>query len=585
MEDSLLQQAIKNNSVLNYLNKKIEDLANAGGGGINVGVTKEYVDTQDQGLQDQIVALRAEIEAIDTSVFAKKSELDADYIDSDVYPDTVFQDVKKVKLVEVVKEKLSLSLDKIDRDIKKAQSDILSIDGGSGGDGVSKLYVDTKDAELTIKINQNATNIDLITNAPLTPDADVLGTEQMLAKGQDGTIITINQSVLAGSRVDSTQENVFTIDAETSIDLASIDPSYNVLHINMLSGMVGQQSPIISNMLSSNIRKVTISASEIYTVSEDITIDSAGVNNFVTLSKLISTIRFVEWEGVNESDVFSCNVPRYGVVVIGAFLFYLPWIDERKSLFSIEFSKDLTRVVSYYNLDEFFIPCTYTASTNQALPYGYTVFFWFGNNDNNKVFIDEPMIQVYKAGNYSDVTYLIDFPSVPILDSEHHVLILHVPYVFKSEWLPNNGEFYTKAVHKVYGGFISVGDNPIATKVGLITSPYPYITCLNDAGHISKNKLKMYRDSNEVNGRVVNNTSVEPDEYYTTSCRMVNGLPYVATASITDGVYYNDIDTVLSNKAGCSMGPSLCEHALSSVTFFEKGEFDFPTSFEGLKKK
>lgn len=575
-----IEEAIINNPVLNYLYKKIQDLDNAGGGGINLGVTKDYVDAQDQDLQDQIVALRAEIEAIDTSIFATKGELDADYIDSDVYPDPEFQDIKEVQ-VRILKEKLSLSLDKIDRDIKKAQSDILAIDVGSGG-GVSQLYVDTKDAELKIKINQNTTNIDLIAQAPLTADADILGTEEILGRNADGTIITINQSVLAGSSVDSTQENVLILDSEVGIDLASIDPSYNALHINTLPTTVGEI--IISNMSSSNIRKVTISASEVYTVSGDVAIDSTGVSNFITSSRLIRKILFGELEGVYMSEVFSCNIPRYGSVIIGQFEFYLPWIDERKSLFSIEFSQDLKRVVSYYNLDEFLIPCTYTASTNEVLPYGHTVFFWFGNNENNKVFIDESMIQIHKDGNYDDVTYLIDFPSVPILDSEHHVVILHVPYAFKSEWIPNNGGFFTKAVHDASGGVIGVGANPVITISNTIRSPYPYITCLNDAGHISKNKLKMYRDSNEVNSRVVNDGSVEPDEFYTTSCRMVNGLPYVATASNTADIGFTSKTTVLSNKAGCAVS-SLWEHALSSVTYFEKGEFDFPTSFEDLQKK
>lgn len=103
---------------------------------------------------------------------------------------------------------------------KTTIADVLAGSGGGTGD-VTKAYVDEQDALLKI-------DIDAISKAELTPDANVLGTEEILARNADGTMTTINQSVLAGSgggELPDLTEYAKLEDLDTANNFTAINPT------------------------------------------------------------------------------------------------------------------------------------------------------------------------------------------------------------------------------------------------------------------------------------------------------------------------------------------------------------------------
>jgi len=205
-------------------NTTVGDIAGLAGGGVDLTpyALKTDVDAKDAELQTNIDAI-------------SKAELtpDADVLGTE----------------EILSRKA-------DGTITTINQSLLAGSGGGGTGGVSQEYVDAKDLELKTSIDTNTANIDTIINAPLTPDADVLGTEEILSRKADGTITTINQAVLAGSgggELPDLTEYAKLEDLDTATNFTAINPTLDTPAPEVLDKVVTD----IENEVKTNTTAIT----------------------------------------------------------------------------------------------------------------------------------------------------------------------------------------------------------------------------------------------------------------------------------------------------------------------------------------
>ena len=163
--------------------------------------------------------------------------------------------------------------------------DVVNLAAGGGIDLTPyalKTDVDAKDLELKTSIDANTDNINLITNAPLTPDANVLGTEEILSRKPDGTLTTINQSVLAGGGGGGDGDFVTPAELEdrldTSVNLKALNPISSIAE-PIDACLSGMNTNIASN--TTNIASNTTKTSELDNRVTNLESGTGGGGDFV----------------------------------------------------------------------------------------------------------------------------------------------------------------------------------------------------------------------------------------------------------------------------------------------------------------
>jgi hypothetical protein len=196
---------------------------------------------------------------VDLTPYALKTDVDAKDLELQTNIDTNTANIDLIANAPLTADADVLGTEEIlsrkaDGTITTINQAVLAGTGGTGG--VSQAYVDGKDAELQASIDANATNIDLIANAPLTPDADVLGTEEILSRKPDGTITTINQSALAGSgggELPDLTEYAKLEDLDTATNFTAINPTLDTPAPEVLDKVVTD----IENEVKTNTTAIT----------------------------------------------------------------------------------------------------------------------------------------------------------------------------------------------------------------------------------------------------------------------------------------------------------------------------------------
>jgi len=199
-------------------NTTVGDIAGLAGGGVDLTpyALKTDVDAKDAELQTNIDAI-------------SKAELtpDADVLGTE----------------EILSRKADGTITTIN------QAVLAGSGGGGGTDYATKSYVDSHDGLLQSRI-------DAISKAELTPDADVLGTEEILSRKADGTITTINQAVLAGSgggELPDLTEYAKLEDLDTATNFTAINPTLDTPAPEVLDKVVTD----IENEVKTNTTAIT----------------------------------------------------------------------------------------------------------------------------------------------------------------------------------------------------------------------------------------------------------------------------------------------------------------------------------------
>ncbi len=485
--------------------------------------------------------------------------------------------------------------------------------GGGTGD-VTKEYVDTQDASIKVIVDANTASIttnttDIATNVTNIEalDTRVTALEAGTGGGTNGdyalktdldtktTFLAMNPVTFPPVREPldkilsdmfnifstSMPEHAYVTNAQAVIDCKTIDWVYNILNINMLSDFT--EDIKIINIQFSNIKKIiaNVANSLSYTLAEDITVNATtGANNLFRVSRMQNNIAFYMDDTI---ELFSSKVARYTGLSFSStnttYNFEIPYLSVEKICFSIEFSKDFYNVVSYFNIDEFCAPITYKYSTKTASLYSGALVYWVNNPQNNKSFAPYILTTVYNA----QADFLVDDAPISILDSAHHIVCLHTSITpAQSMTLSTVSQILVTSS----GNLVPI----VLLGTQEVTNHNISAYRISSSGMIDDlEKFKEFRDSNSgtcSEYRVTDQNAsngIVTKIYPTTQASQVS-FGTTIEASYTSGMSSAEpVTPVIYNKFGIGYIYSYC--VLSSVTYFEKGEFDFPTGLARSNQK
>jgi hypothetical protein len=190
---------------------------------VDVLGTEEILSRKADGT---IITINQSVLAVDPMLYALKTDVDAKDLELQTNIDTNTANIDLIANAPLTADADVLGTEEIlsrkaDGTITTINQSLLAGSGGGGTDYATKSYVDTHDGILQ-------SHIDAISKAELTPDANVLGTEEILARNADGTMTTINQSVLAGSgggELPDLTEYAKLEDLDTANNFTAINPT------------------------------------------------------------------------------------------------------------------------------------------------------------------------------------------------------------------------------------------------------------------------------------------------------------------------------------------------------------------------
>ncbi|MGL6107555.1 hypothetical protein [Romboutsia sp.] len=348
------------------------------------------------------------------------------------------------------------------------------------------------------------------------------------------------------------------------LQIQIIDKRYKTLHlVNLKIGDIIH----VFNLSESNIRKISIEPTEVFTVTSDITYNNnsaTGDNNLLNRSTIQSPISF--FKDANITEIFSTNIIIYKEIALGDATIPMYMLDG--DTFSIEFSEDLTKIVGYFNIDEFFVPWTYVSSTGVATFLSDTMIFCLKNNDNNALFTSVNSSAVYKLGKISSNAHIV-YNTNTLLDSLHHIPVISVSGSING--LVGNSMTNLIILLRSYIGDLNSGS--VDQVVSVYTEIANFYKVSKYNSNLTKEILRVYRDL--MNGGQI----VTEETSHTTVESRINcfgthvhlSKTYTTTAIIQGG------EISISNGIWVQTTSSV-PHAMGTVTYFEKGEFSFPVS-------